>query len=65
MRTRVISDLTVQTPYSRRYNDVKDIGIPTSNFVGLHYVDAMGATLPYVAIPTYSNVAQLTTTIYL
>jgi hypothetical protein len=54
MKTRVISDLAIQTPYSRHYNDVKDIEISTSNFVGLHYVDAIGATLPFVAILTYS-----------
>jgi hypothetical protein len=37
MWTRVISDLTIQTPYSRRYNDVLDIGIrrPISS-VSLH-----------------------------
>jgi hypothetical protein len=46
--TRVISDLTVQTPYSRRYNDVIDIEIPTSHFVGLHYMCAMGVTFPYI-----------------
>jgi len=44
MRTCVISDLTVQTTYSRRYSNVIDIGILTSHFINLHYMCAMGAT---------------------
>jgi len=64
MKTHVVSDLIIQTPYSHRYSDARDIGIPTSHFISLHNVDSMWSKLGMSEYRRLEKLVERWSTIY-